>query len=413
MKIKKCPVCKSDLIDKIFNYKNYSLFNVPIIPSVKNKLIAGYEKNELNNNLSVGGCNNCGHIFLINLPNIELISILYKDCYNVPYPILSECSSDREDYFLELFNNHMNSGIINKANSNSVLEIGGGDQYILYKLKQDGFKVLGCDPSVRAAEIANSFGINVIIDEFEKNYFINNNLSFDIIILRNMLEHIPDPINLIKDISTILNYNGLIMIEVPDVEDHLIKGMVEGFHFQHYQYFSEKSIRHAINEIECDVIDLVKAEGNLYVTLSNSQSHLINDISEHINKSIDQNLESFNNILKTNYRLLHTRIEQEKKIGNKIVLWGAGGACYSVLKCYELNCNDIDFLLDSNKDKQSMEFIDNELSISSPDIIIGQNINCIIITSMFYKGICDYIKSNRLANSAIIFDPLAREIDLK
>ena len=90
-------------------------------------------------------------------------------------------------------------------------------------------------------------GIEVEIrlqDHFKKNNLVVHkdlqrliNNKYDIITLFHVLEHISDPISLLKQLSALLDINGQIIIEVPNIEDALIS-LYDNNAFQKFTYWS-------------------------------------------------------------------------------------------------------------------------------------------------------------------------------
>lgn len=58
--------------------------------------------------------------------------------------------------------------------------------------------------------------IDYVIEGSYENTFKNKNITFDYVILSHVLEHIPNPINILLDISTILSENGKLCLLLPD-----------------------------------------------------------------------------------------------------------------------------------------------------------------------------------------------------
>lgn len=67
--------------------------------------------------------------------------------------------------------------------------------------------------------------IDYVIEESYEKTFKNNNIKFDYVIFSHVFEHIPNPINILLDVSTILSLNGKLCLLLPDKE----------FTFDHYR----------------------------------------------------------------------------------------------------------------------------------------------------------------------------------
>jgi 2-polyprenyl-3-methyl-5-hydroxy-6-metoxy-1,4-benzoquinol methylase len=93
----------------------------------------------------------------------------------------------------------------------SVLDIGAGTGYFLLVAKQDGWEIVGVEPSDKAKAIAIKKGIS-----FVENTSELENHSFDIISMWHVLEHVPDLDAQIKELKRLLKPNGTLIIAVPN-----------------------------------------------------------------------------------------------------------------------------------------------------------------------------------------------------
>ena len=91
----------------------------------------------------------------------------------------------------------------------------------------------------------------------KKNFIIKENLDFenikfDTITLFHVLEHIHNPIELLKSLSKVLKKNGSIIIETPSADDILLKFNIKEFHkftfwSEHLILYNEILIKYLLN----------------------------------------------------------------------------------------------------------------------------------------------------------------------
>lgn len=99
-----------------------------------------------------------------------------------------------------------------------LLDIGCGNGKLLLLAKNDGWDVKGLELSKFLADSINSrYGIDVAISNF-LTYTSDEKGVFDIIILRHVLEHLPDSIIAMTKINELLKTNGYAVLEFPDIE---------------------------------------------------------------------------------------------------------------------------------------------------------------------------------------------------
>lgn len=97
-----------------------------------------------------------------------------------------------------------------------LLDIGCGNGRLLYLAKKNGFQVRGIEMSpILAASVSKQLGIDVTAGDFLHNNCLNE--RFDLIVLRHVLEHLPDPVMSLKKIHSLLNENGHAVLEFPNI----------------------------------------------------------------------------------------------------------------------------------------------------------------------------------------------------
>lgn len=116
--------------------------------------------------------------------------------------------------FANLFQRRIN--IINKykRQPGRILEIGSSTGLMLSLFKKEGWEVTGVEISSSSAEFAIKRGIRTIKKPFEKNNFGDE--KFDVVIINHTLEHLADPVTVIRKINQILNDDGILLIDVPN-----------------------------------------------------------------------------------------------------------------------------------------------------------------------------------------------------
>lgn len=98
----------------------------------------------------------------------------------------------------------------------SILDYGCGNGGFLVLAREAASNVAGVEPEEGLGEFFTKDGLKVhrSLDEVEGHH--------DIITLFHVLEHIPDPVDMLKKLSLRLNPNGIMIIEVPNANDALL-----------------------------------------------------------------------------------------------------------------------------------------------------------------------------------------------
>lgn len=96
-----------------------------------------------------------------------------------------------------------------------ILDVGCGDGWRLYALKEIGFRnVLGIDPYIRE-DIAYENGLRIL-----KQSVHDVTGEWDLIMYHHSFEHVPDPIRDLQEVSRLLPAGGCCLIRVPTVSSY-------------------------------------------------------------------------------------------------------------------------------------------------------------------------------------------------
>jgi SAM-dependent methyltransferase len=98
----------------------------------------------------------------------------------------------------------------------SIMDIGCGNGGLLHLARESGWEVAGMELSQQAADaIREDQGIDVIVSDF-LHYENPEGRRYDVVALRHVLEHLPDPILAMQKIGGLLKDNGLALLEFPN-----------------------------------------------------------------------------------------------------------------------------------------------------------------------------------------------------
>lgn len=147
----------------------------------------------------------------------------------------------------------------------SLLEIGCGSGYLLSRLKQQGFEVLGIEPGTQGQMGAEKYGVEIIQEAFPGESVAPKD-GFDIIVHYGVLEHMEDPISFLRSQIGWLSEAGLMIFAVPDCEGYIQRGDISMFNHEHWSYFTPNSLRNTAGRAGVEILHLEKADygGALY-----------------------------------------------------------------------------------------------------------------------------------------------------
>lgn len=162
-----------------------------------------------------------------------------------------------------------------------ILDIGCG-QGLFGKLCKEELNcvVHGIELVDKAAEIAKKNIDKVLIGDVYKNLDLLENEYYDLIVLNDVIEHIPNPEELISLIKNRLNHEGVILFSVPNFRYiyNLIEVMLKkNFDYTdsgtldktHLTFFTKNSFKKTVEKLDYKVISVngINEANSLYMKL--------------------------------------------------------------------------------------------------------------------------------------------------
>jgi 2-polyprenyl-3-methyl-5-hydroxy-6-metoxy-1,4-benzoquinol methylase len=183
-------------------------------------------------------CDSCGLHQLIH----EIDSVAFYTDYMTP------SNWKNEPHILKLVEE---IGALAKPHD-SIIDIGCNDGKFLTALKNYGFDNLhGVEPTKNTASAAKNAGFRVTNDyldiELAKN-LVQENGKFDLVVTRQVLEHIKDIRSFLLSARMLLSDDGFLVIEVPDSEINL-RHSDYGVWEEHLNYFTQTSLTRILKEM--------------------------------------------------------------------------------------------------------------------------------------------------------------------
>jgi SAM-dependent methyltransferase len=146
--------------------------------------------------------------------------------------------------------------------STSVLEVGGGNGFILDALSKIGLTdFLEVEPSQDAFLKAS----DTVRNNFTRSMFDNDlvlDRSFDLILSFHVFDHLADPTNFLKLARTRLNKNGrivLVMHNEKSISAKILGSRSPIFDIEHRYLFNQKSLKNIVEKsgLNCDFVKIL------------------------------------------------------------------------------------------------------------------------------------------------------------
>ncbi|MBM2814518.1 MAG: class SAM-dependent methyltransferase [Ignavibacteria bacterium] len=172
-------------------------------------------------------CNDCKAVYLSQFPSNEYLDEYYSKQYQL---------KKGDSLFLEQRRLHRlpeQLFLINKISHYiktpaRLLDFGCDRGYFIDEARRHGFDCCGTEQSISAVEYCHQTGLNVRkdIDDFDG--------KFDVITMWHCLEHLPNPNEIIFELKSRLNPNGMLFVRVPAFDSFWAQTLKERWiWFQH------------------------------------------------------------------------------------------------------------------------------------------------------------------------------------
>lgn len=147
-----------------------------------------------------------------------------------------------------------------------VLELGCSAGYISRRLTQRGCSVTGVETDSAAAKQAQEYCREVHVLDLNTPEWVGTlaERAFDVVLLADVLEHLVDPRRVLREIDTVLDTDGSVVISLPNVVHWMTRGkiLLGQFNYEsigtldhtHLRFFTVKTARELIESAGYRVI---------------------------------------------------------------------------------------------------------------------------------------------------------------
>lgn len=213
--------------------------------------------------------------------------------------------------------------LISKTNINKyskILDVGCGDGDLLNELNEFGFNhLLGIDPFIEEDKLING------TLHIKKASITDLNEKFDLIMFNHSLEHMPNQLETLKKVKSLLNENGTCLIRIPTVSSYVWEkygvNWVELDAPRHFYLHSLKSLDVLAKQASLNIKDIEFDATEFELLGSEQYSHGITQQSERsYSVSMDKSI------------FTPDKIDEFKNLAKKLNIEHKGGRIAAYLK---------------------------------------------------------------------------------
>ncbi|BAF73079.1 class I SAM-dependent methyltransferase [Sulfurovum sp. NBC37-1] len=341
--------------------------------------------NPLPDRYDIVQCYQCGFIFSDTNAGQELYDIYYQNFSKYEDTEIGSGSGGQAYDEKRLKETIRSLEAFLESKESRILDIGSGNGGMLRLLGEKGFSNLSAlDPSSKCVAYMKGQSIEAVrgslFDDMHQHF---GTRKFDLIILSHVLEHIRDLHLAVKNISGLLDKNGVIYIEVPDARRYKDFFLVPYYYFdiEHINHFTQRSLTSlmmlfGLSERCSGTKELEISNTIRYPALFTFYTNGRYDDAEAVIKFVDQS-----NKEKGIASVLESIMRQKKSI----VVWGAGNYTKRLLATTKLKNINIDFFVDKDRNKQGASL--NGIEIKSPDALHSYSGTVVIASALYTDDI--------------------------
>jgi 2-polyprenyl-3-methyl-5-hydroxy-6-metoxy-1,4-benzoquinol methylase len=195
-------------------------------------------------------CPDCEIGILDNKQNEEELKQYYRKHYRKEYkPALAQKTNSKKlfDSYVNFQQNRLKLIQPYLKKGKRLLEIGCSAGMFLYNVRDKVSEAVGMDFDLDSAAFARKkCGCEIYSDKLTETPLKEK--SFDIICAFQVLEHVKSPVEFLSEVKKYLKDDGILFLEVPNVQDALISTYKLDYHFQfyfhsaHLYYYSRKAL---------------------------------------------------------------------------------------------------------------------------------------------------------------------------
>ena len=282
-----------------------------------------------------------------------------------------------------------------------IIEIASNDGYLLQFFKEFGVKILGIEPAVNVARVAQKNGVPTITKFFGSKTaeeIVQGGKQADFLIAFNVLPHVPNLNDFVKGLKILLKENGIITIQFSAYLLKLIeKTEFDTIYHEHFSYFSLLTLQKVFAHHDLIIFDVEEIPihgGSLRIYLkhlSNDSIEIMDTIQQKINEEIIFGLnkistyENFQQQI-TSIKKNVMRFFSDAKIQNKkIVGYGAAAKGNTFLNYCNIGNQSIEYVVDISPHKQGLYLPGTHIPIFHPDKIMQTKPDYVVILAWNLK----------------------------
>jgi hypothetical protein len=316
----------------------------------------------------------CAQCFLVQLEQFETADHIFSD-----YAYFSSYSST----WLEHSKRYAEQMIerFGLDESSQVVELASNDGYLLQYFRDHGVPVLGIEPAVNVAKVAEENGILTLVEFFGREVATAQAAATpaDLLLGNNVLAHVPDLNDFVGGMKILLKPSGVITMEFPHLMRLIDENQFDTIYHEHFSYFSFLTVRRvfAAHGLKLfDVEELPTHGGSLRIYGAHddddakAETDRARELAERELRAGYEDIDTYRAYargVQGEKRSILTFLIGLKREGRSIAGYGAPAKGNTMLNFCGVGTDFLDYTVDLNPHKQGHYLPGSHIPIHSPD----------------------------------------------
>jgi SAM-dependent methyltransferase len=251
-----------------------------------------------------------------------------------------------------------------------VVEVASNDGYLLKNYREMGIPVLGVEPALNIAKVAEEQGIRTISEFFNTELACQlreQSGAADVIHANNVIAHVADLHGVIEGMSVLLKPDGVAVIE-----NHYVKDLIDGVEFdsvyhEHLCYYSATSFRnlfamHGLTLVDVERLPIHGGSLRVYFQRTDGPRSLENEGRARVDALLKEEevwgvhrfsfYQNFGENVDELQKELVSLLRKIKTEGKSIAVYGASAKSVTLLTYFGVGLETLDYVVDRSTVKQ-------------------------------------------------------------
>jgi SAM-dependent methyltransferase len=274
-----------------------------------------------------------------------------------------------------------------------VVEAASNDGYLLQYYRERGIPVLGIEPAVNVARVAEEErGIATVPEFFDDELarrLSKEGRAADVFHGHNVLAHVAKLNEFVQGIRELLRPEGIAVIEVPYVRDMVETGAFDQIYHEHLCYFSATALDRLFEQHGLQLVGVERTPvhgGSLraFAGVAN-EAGAPSAVGDLLSEEERDGITEFDfyrgfgdrvNMLKEELRDLLANLLAE---GNRLAAYGAAGKGTTLLNFFQIGRETLEFVVDRSPVKQGLFMPGVHIPILPPEALLDEQPDYVLL----------------------------------